>query len=870
MSAGLQEVKFRIYNSTLDPKIWDENMVLNPEVKVKLLKVAQDFYRNTELKAPIVDILFLGSTTNYNWTSTSDIDLHVVVDITKESIDPKLARQFMDGLGAGWNNNHEISIKGHPVEVYLQDQTEKNSTPAQSRKGSTIYSLLKGCWLKAPDRNRVDVDKEKIKQKYHKIKTMVDEFVVDKDVNKLKKLMKALKNYRNAGLERVGEFSTENLVFKALRHTNVITKLKDAINTLYDKSTSLDEALKNGNYLVIGLTNADLQVIGQKKTDQRSDLDHGMLRGADRMMQTHAPVHWRYRSKDNTIYWWLIDVLELESHGEFEKIRDATLDFLRMRFGVSAPLESKSKDDYFKKGHHINEMVSTDKLIIGNITDDLEINSIQVSDSDKSGNHRGSGADVLHSYQNKFSKADLKYLKENIGIDNLYVGLITPELDIKVKKATPKKTGHMTLFPDYHSIKYRSWRYRKDLNELFWWDDPTPEEKEEVLAWLKTYLGVIQRPKQTIMYSVDSINQGKGKSVYNTPTWYASHPEKSIDELLEKDAELFLGFIRRDNLKVVGTHVEDEDFTHFHFQFELGGDWRNLGDSELIPWRFKKSDNTIYWWYPKPHPNEDEKKTVEWWLEKNVNVKHPHHKMMSNYAPDALDRVGNMKNAHNMNTNMNEGKFDPFTAKALDFVTYGGLSLTKQRGFGKEDPTFHAPPARKGIYAFVWPYIEKFLLGGAEFIDPKQRGKGQRQRMKYVKDKEGNVISSDHPDWEKSNQGEKGKNWSFSRERPDSTETDDYDKQYTHFLYNNAARKKFKYNGPLWHHLHEFVRQDKILDEKGEWVKTDMATFKEALKKELHRVMKADMEFGKGKQFRGLSSSSHSWDQLEVFIDQKI
>lgn len=191
MSAGLQEVKFRIYNSTLDPKIWDENMVLNPEVKVKLLKVAQDFYRNTELKAPIVDILFLGSTTNYNWTSTSDIDLHVVVDITKESIDPKLARQFMDGLGAGWNNNHEISIKGHPVEVYLQDQTEKNSTPAQSRKGSTIYSLLKGCWLKAPDRNRVDVDKEKIKQKYHKIKTMVDEFVVDKDMNKLKKIGRA-------------------------------------------------------------------------------------------------------------------------------------------------------------------------------------------------------------------------------------------------------------------------------------------------------------------------------------------------------------------------------------------------------------------------------------------------------------------------------------------------------------------------------------------------------------------------------------------------------------------------------------------------------------------------------------------------------
>lgn len=808
MIAGLQEVKFRIYNSTLDPKIWDENMVLNPDVKVKLLKVAQDFYRNTELKAPIIDILFLGSTTNYNWTSTSDIDLHVVIDITKESIDPKLARQFMDGLGAGWNNNHEISIKGHPVEVYLQDQTEKNSTPAQARKGSTIYSLLKGCWLKVPDRNRVDVDKEKIKQKYHKIKTMVDEFVTDKNVDKLKKLMKALKNYRNAGLERVGEFSTENLVFKALRHTNVITKLKDAINTLYDKSASLKEGVVDiDKFLVIGLINKDLEIVSEKdwQGDKFPMISHERLLKKNPHFDSDwdSLVFWRYKKSTNTLY-WLKDATSAPTPTQ----RYEVLSYLHRKYGVVKPNET----------------------------------------SNSQGSHQ---------------------IDENTGIDNLYVGLITPELDIKVRKATSNKTGHMTLFSDYHSKEYRGWRYRKDLNELFWWDEPTSEEKEEVIAWLRRYLGVTHRPKQTTMYSVDQIVQGK-KSVYGTPTWYASHPDRvpdtQVDESLNPKANLFLGFIRRDDFKVVGTHVPDDDFTHFHFQYNLGPGWRELGDSQFIPWRYKKSTNTVYWWYPKPHPTEDEKAEVEHWLEKNVNIKQPQHKMISNYSPDDPQRMADKWDSHTLT----EGKFDPFTAKALDFVTYGGLSLTKQKGFGKEDPTFHAPPARKGIYAFVWPYIERFLLGGAEFIDPKQRGKGQRQRMKYVKDKEGNVISSDHPDWEKMNQGEMGKNWSFSRERPDSKETDDYDKQYTHFLYNNAARKKFKYSGPLWHHLHEFVRQDKILDQKGEWVKTDMATFKEALKKELHRVMKADMEFGKGKQFRGLSSSSHCWDQLEVFIDQKI
>jgi len=106
-----------------------------------------------------------------------------------------------------------------------------------------------------------------------------------------------------------------------------------------------------------------------------------------------------------------------------------------------------------------------------------------------------------------------------------------------------------------------------------------------------------------------------------------------------------------------------------------------------------------------------------------------------------------------------EGKFDIHHTKDFYFATYGGLSLTKQHGFNVAK-TQHAPPAKKGIYAFVWPYIEKFLLGG-EYADPKFRGKGQRNRIQYVRDKDGNVIDSNHPDYDK--YIEKGKNWNFPR-----------------------------------------------------------------------------------------------------------
>ena len=46
---------------------------------------------------------------------------------------------------------------------------------------------------------------------------------------------------RKAGLERKGEFSEENLIFKTLRNTGYIGKLNDVIRNEYDRSVSLDQ-----------------------------------------------------------------------------------------------------------------------------------------------------------------------------------------------------------------------------------------------------------------------------------------------------------------------------------------------------------------------------------------------------------------------------------------------------------------------------------------------------------------------------------------------------------------------------------------------------------------------------------------------------
>jgi hypothetical protein len=61
--------------------------------------------------------------------------------------------------------------------------------------------------------------------------------LIDKYKDKIKK-------YRTAGLEKGGEMSDENLVFKVLRRNGYIQKLFDFKNEFMDKSLSLKETVK--------------------------------------------------------------------------------------------------------------------------------------------------------------------------------------------------------------------------------------------------------------------------------------------------------------------------------------------------------------------------------------------------------------------------------------------------------------------------------------------------------------------------------------------------------------------------------------------------------------------------------------------------
>lgn len=240
------------YNDELNPKFWtkkvskdgkNEKWILDPIIRKKLLNIGEDFYDKFEDsigKIPIVDIQLTGSLANYNYTKFSDLDVHVLIDFNKIDAPKKILKSAVDGIRFVWNVRHDIKMRGHDVELYLQDAKEPHVA-------SGLFSLKDNKWIKNPKFDLPEVDEDDVYKKVDGIEKDIDQFEsklisstkIPSDAKDLYKRANALKEkihkMRQEGLENGGEFSIGNLAFKKLRNGGYIEKLIDIISESYDK-----------------------------------------------------------------------------------------------------------------------------------------------------------------------------------------------------------------------------------------------------------------------------------------------------------------------------------------------------------------------------------------------------------------------------------------------------------------------------------------------------------------------------------------------------------------------------------------------------------------------------------------------------------
>lgn len=105
----------------LNPKLF-KGEELKPEVKDKLLEIVDKFkesLKEDEVDLDIKDVELVGSNVGYNYTKNSDLDLHIIADVTKFDEDD-LVEKLYNAYRRLFNDKYDISIYGIPVEIYVE------------------------------------------------------------------------------------------------------------------------------------------------------------------------------------------------------------------------------------------------------------------------------------------------------------------------------------------------------------------------------------------------------------------------------------------------------------------------------------------------------------------------------------------------------------------------------------------------------------------------------------------------------------------------------------------------------------------------------------------------------------------------------
>ena len=220
---------FVTVNAELNPKIWQGGR-LDGKVRLKLLEIARAFVDFVGIDLDVEDYTITGSNANYTWTNYSDLDLHVIITGTPSDEQ----RELFTAKKALWGEQHNITIKGLPVECYVQGSDEPHHSTG-------VFSLLDNKWLVEPKKVKPSIDDSAIEAKKDAILAVIEHALLSKDLEKLRSVKDKITKMRKAGLERAGEWSVENLVFKVLRNLGLIDQITDKIRELEDQELSLEQ-----------------------------------------------------------------------------------------------------------------------------------------------------------------------------------------------------------------------------------------------------------------------------------------------------------------------------------------------------------------------------------------------------------------------------------------------------------------------------------------------------------------------------------------------------------------------------------------------------------------------------------------------------
>lgn len=224
----------------LNPRLWKDGK-LKPEIRKKLLEIANFFIEDANMPRKYISAIYLvGSNAGFNYTDDSDIDIHIVYRPPEDRDHASCLISLLDAKRKLFNSKYDMKIKGHDVEVYPQLYDEQLISDG-------IYDLVHDRWIRKPSFQKPDIDDVAVMAKYERLVRQIGKILENdsKSYDELKKFLSKLKRMRKAALDKGGEYSVENLVFKKLRDEGFLDMLHTHLRYLKSRELSMEGLHEN-------------------------------------------------------------------------------------------------------------------------------------------------------------------------------------------------------------------------------------------------------------------------------------------------------------------------------------------------------------------------------------------------------------------------------------------------------------------------------------------------------------------------------------------------------------------------------------------------------------------------------------------------
>ncbi|MEM5877535.1 MAG: nucleotidyltransferase domain-containing protein [Candidatus Aenigmatarchaeota archaeon] len=226
----------------LNRNIFNKKNVMKEPVRKILLNISSFVIEDAGIKEDMIkDIILTGSNAGYNYDKFSDIDLHILYDSSLFDDEEKkeLFKKYLNEKRRILNLKYNFKIKDHRVEVYFQDINEKHYSQG-------IYSIIKNKWIKYPEKINVDFNKKEFVKKtkiiLNDINQILKKFPYSYD--QWQSMIERILDMRRSSLSSEGNiFSTENLIFKFLRRTEILKTIIDYLNLIKSKEYTIERRL---------------------------------------------------------------------------------------------------------------------------------------------------------------------------------------------------------------------------------------------------------------------------------------------------------------------------------------------------------------------------------------------------------------------------------------------------------------------------------------------------------------------------------------------------------------------------------------------------------------------------------------------------